>query len=202
MKINELVPFKSTPAYKATKDQLQYDKGLNRPTRTALITKKLESLGYQLGKIGSGAYAEVFKRPQDNYVIKLFTNDPAYLAYLKFMLSHQNNPHVPKTKGKLIKPFKDYSLYVVRMEVLIPKSWGDADHEELVAQIDRAINGEEDAQRALGKKYPHILEIVTGIDKLTALDHPGGNRGFMNDVHEGNIMYRGDGTPVITDPLF
>lgn len=201
MKIDELVPFKNTDMYKTAKDQLDYDHKLNRPTRVGIITSKLKNMGYVLHSIGTGAYAEVFKRPQDNYVIKIFGEDKGYLTYLKYMMQHQNNPHVPKMHGSLVKPFKDRPLYIVRMEILKPKEWDEEAHRDLVFAIDYALSGSPTDsaryKRLIKKQYPQLLPVIEDIQKIL-----GDNTNFRNDIHTGNIMYREDGTPVITDPLY
>ena len=51
----------------------------------------------------SGSRGSILKRKGDSFVVKIFQRDPYYMKYLLYAIDHQNNPHVPKIKGKPIK---------------------------------------------------------------------------------------------------
>ena len=112
MRIDELTPYKNTELYKAVAPLM------NDPIRDIYLA--LKDMGYVKKEelLCSGIFGAVFKRKNDPYVIKLFEKDRYYLKYLQYIRQHQDNPHVPKIRGKIMKPYKDAELYMVRMEEL------------------------------------------------------------------------------------
>jgi hypothetical protein len=60
----------------------------------------LRSNGWQWK--GSGAFASVFQKPNKNYVLKVYKNDPAYDDFLDFIEENQNDPHIPKIKRRIL----------------------------------------------------------------------------------------------------
>ena len=76
---------------------------------------KLDDLGFRM--IGEGFFGMVFSNPSLPYVLKIFTaQDHAYVTWLKYCLANQNNPHVPKFRGKLVR--LGGKVMAVRMEKL------------------------------------------------------------------------------------
>jgi hypothetical protein len=189
MKISELVPYKKTPAYNVAKQAISK----NADIQVHKITHILYQQGYKIEAIGEGLYAQVFHRPGENYVIKIFKDDPGYFKYLKFILQNQNNPHIPKIRGKFMKPFKDAEIYLVRMELLRKyKSHKEAD---IIDTIESALQGKIQSIEALEKIYGSAMtEIIKGISNIM-------DKGALNDIHYGNVLFRANGTPVITDPM-
>lgn len=69
-----------------------------------MVYDRLKANGWK--EIGSGSFAKVFEHPEKDYVMKLFT-DQCYLAFLRFLERHQNNPHIVKVKSIDIIPKGD-----------------------------------------------------------------------------------------------
>jgi hypothetical protein len=188
MKINELVGYKNKPEYQAFKNPPSVEPGPGENDQLRAIAAKLNALGYKQYSIGAGYYAYVYARPQDNYVIKIFREDPGYAAFLNYITKNANNPYVPKLKGKIIKLPNKYSI--VRLEKLTRI---DID---LFKKIEYAAFNEFDKQTIaeIEGQHPGLLDFVRSLRTLASHS----NVGF--DLNRSNIMMRGD-TPVITDPF-
>jgi hypothetical protein len=184
MRLSELKGYKNEPLYII----------LQNSTNISEFIENLEANNYKEYMIGSGFFSGVFARPQDNYVIKIFQNDKGYNKFLKYILQNQNNPHIPKIKGKPITLLKKYKI--VRIEKLSPITTPEQEEifNKLYHYINRKYpNGKADNQSeikyTIKNKYPNIIPILEiMIDNKTILD-----------FHKENMMFRGD-TPVITDP--
>ena len=150
--------------------------------------------------IGLGTYGRVFKRPNDNYVIKIFGEDYGYLAYLKYVLRNQSNPHVPKIRGKLIHPFKEKSLYVVRIEVLNDAE--TSEQRQLLRILKTWSFGNMHMgilEDKLGDSWPDLIDTMYDIRNISKTNKPK----VHIDIGDGNVMFRGASpVPVITDPLW
>lgn len=121
MKINELIGAKHTPAFQAAQ-KFDIDRsgrqGRGFEARSNL-TKELAKLGWT--SIGHGAFSEIYKHPSHNYILKVFSKDNRlWIEYFHYARQNQNNPHVPKIRGKLVKLSR--TAYAVRMEKLEPVS--------------------------------------------------------------------------------
>jgi hypothetical protein len=58
-------------------------------------TSRLRDL--RIKRVGSGIQADVYQHPQvDTIVVKVASEHDAPLAYLQYVLKHQDNPYVPK----------------------------------------------------------------------------------------------------------
>lgn len=181
MKINELTGYRKHPLYNI----------LINSTSIVEFVENLRREGYRKYLIGEGLYSGVFARPEDNYVIKIFQEDPGYEKYLTYMSNNQTNPHVPKIKGKPVKFLKYYKI--VRLEKLDAAERG---HKDLIHRIqDYVLDHNNTASYAylnrewISNNYPQLPEIL---DSIVQNKH-------MLDLHTGNIMFRGN-VPVITDP--
>lgn len=189
MKINELVGYKSKPEYQVFKNP-PTDRGNYPDVQMAAIAEKLNNMGYKKYNIGSGYYGQVYARPEDNFVVKIFRHDVGYTKFLEFIRSNINNPYVPKLKGKIIKLPNRYSI--VRIEKLKKIDY------ELFSQIEFASYNDRNKPLIdeINKKYPGLLDFI---DQLrNEVKNSQGKIGY--DLHPGNMMMRGD-TPVITDPF-
>ena len=204
MNVNELTGAKSR--LRSLPDQMSLS---SDSTEREDWQKKLADLGFSI--LGQGFFGMVFSNPSLPYVLKIFTaRDHAYVVWLKYCLSHRDNPHVPKFRGKMIRLSGD--VYAVRMEKLTADAdqsyWvvvlADAvlraiEHKSDLENVIRAYYYNEDIVLAklqeLEQEFPELLAtletVVTIYQKGQSLGH---------DVHPGNIMYRGR-IPVITDPL-
>jgi len=199
MYITELTGYKDNPYYKTAQDIFKNSDNLKQFDFREQALKKfmnhLSENGFkQLGDFGQGGV--VFEHPSYSWVFKLFTHDPEYLRYLNYALAHQNNPHVPKIKGKMIKINNE--TFVVRMEKLYRSS---REETHTLATKLRSINDIEffnspfmqEEIKLLKTDYPGIYKIITD------LLHTNPDSQF--DFHSENIMERKDGTIVIIDPL-
>lgn len=193
MRINELVGYKQNPAMKAAQD-FSDERWGDSNTAINKFIDSLKKMGYELEHMGSGMYANVFKRPNDPYVIKIFSQDTGYLKYVQYCLQHQDNPHVPKFRGKIIRISGD--TYAVRIEVLQPYQQGinyEADYAaHQLIQYDTMFGGL--AQHPDIEAYsPELKQLFVDLANLFGAT-------TLTDLHKTNIMMRGN-TLVITDPV-
>jgi hypothetical protein len=198
MKINELTGFKSHPIYRLAQQSFSlFD-----------LEKKLEKTEYEKLKLGSGLYAVVYAKPGSDVVYKFFDkNDEGYLRYFNYVKQNQNNPHVPKIIGRLIR--LDFSkrqstsgnesvnAYMLKLEKLEPLNLDNPKHlktyQNIVALFNTIRINSSDSTRfvqKMEKSSPQLVELVSDIDHMTS--------GYV-DIHPGNVMVRKNGTPVITD---
>lgn len=162
-------------------------------------TEILRRAGYS--PLGQGAYADVWLRYGDKYVLKLFDNrDYGYKTWLRFVMDNQKNPYVPKIRGKLVKVNQFYSA--VRLEELRPldRTAYQESFAALPLYASSMMNGMMPHQNVMDKikriesQYPGFTKLVRDIVKMSF------DLGVNFDFHDGNIMLRGK-TPVLTDPL-
>lgn len=167
----------------------------------------LQAAGYE--PLGTGQFAEVYKKPGTNYVLKLFDyDDKAYLLYLGLIRKHQDNPHFPKLIGKLIKVTDQY--YAVRMEELSPTNISD--HElnlfdlfckkrasfwlgnwDAFMKSNFRASAREELEQIFGEN-PKLAEALTLIAEMKD------KHSLWFDFKRANIMDR-SGTIVLTDPI-
>lgn len=156
--------------------------------------------------VGSGLYADVFARPKDDYVIKVggvrynSWDKDGYVGFLKRI--NPNNPLFPKIRAvQLCQPINDDPFYVVEMERLLKFSSRKIDSQTKKSSLQN-----------LGLSKIWDLESYV-IDKLEESEHKHMQGAakilsklyhcHMEDIHDGNIMWRQNGNQVhlvITDP--
>jgi len=215
MRIQELTGYKNNPIMQRAKQDVgdidpstMYD--LDEPAFDKFF-KYLEQHGFK--RLGYGTFANVYEKPGYPWVFKLFKDDDPYIWYYKYCRANQNNPHVPKIKGNLIKVSDD--TFCVRMEKLTPypetpeyKKLYDHIRYTLFKMMDDAYTGirnphgwqpsqkelvmRQEAQDFIKQKYPQLYKV------LDALANHGTD--WELDLHAQNLMLRGD-TVVITDPI-
>ncbi len=201
MKIDEIAPFKSNPIYKTAKGMkpnAYYDRVVDRFSK---LERELLDQGWS--RLGKGAYGIVYEHPNFPYVFKIFYNDPDYFKYFNWAKEHQNNPHVPKIKGKYIK-IND-KTYAVRMEKLEPLPSFDTVLEkyidpDLQSKTKIKINYYRNIDKLplftnlpyLKQNFPELYEVINYITSNFTL--------LSQDLHGGNVMLR-DETIVLTDPV-
>jgi len=183
---------------------------ISRPSKMDDATRILYNAGYE--QVGEGYYAEVFARPDDKYVLKLFDYRDAQYRKFVAMAMNNRNPHYPQFRGKLIKVAAEY--YAVRMEMLSPLSntgagWNSKS--DVIRAITRYCweywneSCAPSAQKLLNPTSPEIT-----IDELEK-HQPGIKQACKNivdilsninqlDIHGDNVMMRGN-VLVITDPV-
>lgn len=196
--LNELTPYRNTDEFKGLtglikstpKDADPMKQIVSRINLLHDFTKMLRQKGFS--SLGSGTFASVFTHPGINYAIKIFSDDPAYMAYVRFALAHQDNPHVPKFRGKFMKI--DDHHYAVRMELLTTIDW---DRAQQICRCIRAYVLRNSSWFDCEEEFeydPAFAQVAQGIADIIK------KNGFELDIHPGNIMTRGN-TFVVTDPL-
>jgi hypothetical protein len=111
--------------------------------------------------LGSGAFATTLSHPKWNYILKIFHNDSAYLAYARYAFKNQHNPCVPKFLDKPRKIIPNYSrdwlynknLYYVRMEKL-----------KSLQEMDVRFY---DMYKTINRRKTHLLSILSNNDIRT-----------------------------------
>lgn len=157
----------------------------------------------------SGEYGTVWYNPKFDYVLKLFeAEDTGYVKFIKMSMQHQDNPHLPKVTGKLVKISK--GVYAVRLKKLTPWKMNKNNPDDvaldwLLSYIDvynwRAeleTTGMESTKIAVTnflEKWPKFLE---ALDLINSLQKSNSDIGL--DLHDDNVMLDGK-CPVIIDPF-
>lgn len=178
MRLHELTGYKQDPLYNI----------LQNSTESWELEDNLEAGGFKKYVIGTGLYSSVLSRPDLNYVVKIFYKDPGYETYLKYMTKYQNNPHVPKIRGKVMTVGRGFK--VVRLERLEPYNYKPEQQRSLEV-IDDYISMSKNRRQQAAKDFPY-QQMIPVLDDI--LQHTG------LDMHSGNVMFRRS-VPVITDPL-
>lgn len=173
---------------------------LDEITRPRLMNHAEEILlaaGYE--KAGHGLYANVFIRPGENSVLKLFNaEDQAYIDFYN-LVRNSNDIHFPKFKGRLMKITEWY--YAARMEKLepLPPTMYGFNTAIIMARLDdllkdRRLNAQEERMlQFMREVQPGFIEVCEYLEKTLGENH-------YLDLHAGNVMLRGD-TMVVTDPV-
>lgn len=159
-------------------------------------------------EVGAGHYAEVYSKPDINYVVKVFERDSAYLAYLDLIWTH-SNPHFPKTKGKFwISRDANTRFNAIRLEKLEPCFQVDVDgyRKGLSGMLSAYLIAKRHILNDIQIENMRFAEIYLA-DKpelVAALDLINDNllTRYHLDLNGANIMMRADGTPVIIDPIY
>ena len=175
---------------------------ISRPPSRYEAEEVLKQAGYRM--IGMGSYADVYAKPNENTVLKLFTNeDTAYQDFVYVTISNPN-PHFPKFKGKMMKVTDDYSA--IRMERLtpLPDNRETAAYAKKISQYTKLM--QDKAGRASRMDTEEVMRDIDEIEQ----DQPGikyacaiighNLKGEVIDIHNENIMMRGN-VLVITDPV-
>jgi hypothetical protein len=154
--------------------------------------------------LGAGCYSAVLETKDPNTVIKVGADifDP-YLYYVKEIMSKQNK-HFPEIKKLYID--KDYGYYIVYLEKLFEMQ---NEHLPRYQEIyDWAVKEETKPQwvdPVLDAAVSTIVELADyrsypDLDPTTSLSDSLYDACRL-DLHESNVMCRGDGTFVFADPL-
>ena len=165
----------------------------------------LNKYGWKLA--GKGYFGSVFIHPDYEYALKVFAEDSGYMKWLKFSKENQDNPYVPKLKGKVIK-ITD-GIYAARIEKLSDNRGKLFRHPVVMAAIKLNQIIQNDYRRGKQKKdvQEDFWEILPqsiwedGYDIEEILDFFFTHANDI-DLHLGNWMYREEtGEPVIIDPF-
>lgn len=137
-----------------------------------------EKLGFTW--IGSGCSAEVYAK--DDVVLKVFESDGGYMRWLDFCYENQDNPYVPKLFSKIYRAAgSDHFAVFMEMLDLDMLRASDCD-----VYIQCSENHDVYPE---GKEPEGFVSVASELSANT----------FMDDLHDENIMFRGD-QPVVTDP--
>lgn len=201
MKLNELIGYRENPIYqkaKALYDPEAISKAGSHSSRTNRINQAQEFQKFLAGhgfvKLDSGSFGYVYEKRGYPWIFKIFTQDPAYLDFLKYALANQSNPNLPKIKGKILRINND--TYAVRMEKLTSFRQGKHQSKDLIDLadiLDRMQWGSESGtdKEWLTATFPGIAHIFKDLH---------GSR-WPFDLHDGNMMMRGN-VPVVIDPIY
>lgn len=146
-----------------------------------------------------GDYSSILVHPSLPYIIKLFDQkDTGYMRFLEVAGANQANPHFPRLRGK---PMRIGEKTVgIRMERLSPMSVREfEDIEYMLYQMsgdpgyERTLKP-DGLEREFLDRWPRFSDAI-------ALLRRAKTPGLLFDWHDGNLMKRADGTPVITDPF-
>lgn len=188
--LTELKHYRTIPAYQRAKELFT---GIHRKQHYDAMARFHDFLTlHGFKRLGEGSFGAAYEKPGYPWIFKLFNNDPAYLAWIYFALQHQDNPHVPKFKGK---PFKiTDQTYAIRMEKLDDALIGQDSIRNLLKRWDGDTLTNHQAQYLDDVGIPQMIPILNGIADLSK------RYGYAADIHEFNVMSRA-GEPVIIDPL-
>ena len=197
MKLKELTGYKNLPAHKAITD-LDTAKGDDGDTtynsdKMKTVEDKLAELNWH--SVGSGMYATVFSNPTKPYVLKIFQEDYGYESYINIIHKNKGNPHVPVLYGKGMPVKITPKVSAIRMEKLQPitekaiASYLAPDYEYNFSATIEDIFSEEN-EEYLMTNFPDLYKLEKQIARSNA----------NWDMHEGNVMLRGN-VMVIIDPL-
>ena len=165
--------------------------------------KELKEAGWK--KIGSGVFARVYcNKEHPGVVMKVAEEDKAYHLYAKWCMKNQDNPYVPKifSHEKIELAYEDewqFKLTITMMERLRPlrvaKGFKKLDAWEIKVGLGAGWSSGWDEAEALKKATdPHVRKLGKYFIRAEERNE------FRIDLHDGNVMMRGD-TPVYTDPL-
>jgi len=161
--------------------------------------------------MGHGSFGTVWEHPRLPYVLKVFAaRDRPYIDWIATARQHSDNPHIPRfISPRLVRI--NHNVVAVRMERLSPP---DSIASRLMWVTDDIVTFsklENCTPRQLIKKHgldtfdtvfasyiqthPKFLDAITIISEFIA------TTGHYPDLHDKNIMLRGD-VAVFTDPVY
>ena len=194
MKINELTGYKSDPTYQHAKTNFAGDLSSVNTRTDKLLQFQTYLTNNGFTPLGLGQAGVAFTHPTYPWVFKIFTHDQGYQRFISYALRHQNNPHIPKLKGNLMRI--NPTTYVIRIEKLdrCPLQQG-TDSMKILSRLGDLEDIQmltPDEIEILNSETPGMLEIITDLAK----EFPT----HILDLHRQNILGR-NGTLVLTDPL-
>ena len=191
MKINELTGYRNNPVYRGIKKVKPNSSEEFESDSLKGVVELMKQNGWDT--LGWGSFAYVFGNNSKPYVIKIFVNDDAYAGFVKYTMKNQNNPFLPKIRGKLIR-FSDH-VRGVRLERLKPVVDSNQLKKYLPKEDGEVIPSEymfdDEYLPYIEKKHPQLAQIY---HDLTAMGYDGW------DLREANLMLRGKQL-VIIDPV-
>ena len=188
--LSEITHYRTIPAYQRAKELFTDLPRKQHYDAMAKFHDFITQHGFK--RLGEGSFGAVYEKPGYPWVFKIFNNDPAYLAWIEFALKNQNNPHVPKFKGR---PFKiTDKAFAIRMEKLEHSDTAIESVRNLLKRWNGTTLTGHQAQYLDDVGIPDMTPILNGIAAISV------RQNLSVDIHEYNVMSRG-GEPVIVDPL-
>lgn len=215
MKVTDLVKDRSAPksmVIARTKRGMVLQQ-TNEEKRSEYFRRLEKDLNIE--RLGGGGYAKVFQHPtHPEIAVKVVTDsDESYLKYLDFIHDHPKNKYVPHVLSvhKHSTGEKEYAVSddmldsdytIVFMEKLRPIN--SREYDALNVKIGDLLGGVAIKMHSLAKRHWAALSKQNEDSDLATFAK------FMldileshvslSDIHENNIMMRGN-QPVFTDPL-
>jgi hypothetical protein len=189
------------------------------------IQTLLDKHGWTL--LGTGMEAMVAQKPGAPYVLKLFITKSAYVHFVAYCQQHADNPFLPRF-SRYVRPVPGTTFSYVRMEKLKPLSekqlltqypeyvcalnhmfrhpegefhsehgifWNHAmstwDIDELPEK--QGYTDVQDCMRHVNPQFVQTVKDLVHVMKTKSLK--------QLDLHSANMMQRGPGKLVITDPF-
>jgi hypothetical protein len=160
-----------------------------------LLKAALDKSGFK--RIGHGIHSDVYSRNDDSFVLKINTSpiDKAYLAYVHYVESNHNNPHLPRI-GKISWHGNGADeFYYIPIEKLQPMESDE------VANLIHTWLGYYTQDKELPPELENKLGPYKGvIDTIVDIDETLVGGGIILDLTKENFMRRGQ-TVVLTDPV-
>lgn len=169
------------------------------------IQNFLDEQGF--GYFSSGMFSRCYRRPEDDYVIKVFNSkkDPAYYGWVK-KIQKLNSVHIPKIYSIIEIKLETENICLVFIENLIKQSevpypvFKTLMSEYFSIEIDHPRQGislelEEWIISSADETFEPINKVL--LELLNDSD-------IQLDIHNGNIMYRRTNQeyiPVFIDPV-
>lgn len=163
--------------------------------------------------LGAGAFGTVWTHPRLPYVLKVFSaDDRAYIDWIMYARQHKDNPHMPRFISPRLTRI-NANVVAVRMEKLDPIEGGGrkVTYEsaqliqmtklsgfDLPSQVVEALGYMSDQgnlQRYCQRYAPQWLAALDLVKQFVD------TTGYGLDMHDKNVMDRGQFTLVITDPV-
>ena len=146
-------------------------------------TQMLQKYGFQVA--GKGKFGSVFISPDYPFALKVFRKDHGYIGWLQFCRENQENPWVPKLKGKMVRITSD--IFAARIEKLAPLEKSPQNY-EIIEELQDLLNYKDE-----DTEDPDLHIIMNFFDDLGV--------GIFVDIHIENVMKRTNGQWVLVDPL-
>lgn len=154
----------------------------NRITHWRLpLDEYMKEIGFN--RLGEGKYGVVYGKQGYPWVIKVFMKDTAYLKWLDFCMKNQNNKHIPKIRGKVVKVSSHFMA--VRIEKL------ERVRSPYASRFLDMIENPDAYENELARDRDTRI-IADFLDKNKRL----------TDLHYDNIMERPNGDLVIIDACY
>lgn len=147
--------------------------------------KRLMKRGWEY--FDEGEYSIVLQHQDFPYLVRKvpYKKSDPYVHFIKWSLKNPD-VHLPRVLGVFDNP----KFFAVDLERLKPMDESSTREQNILYFLDCALSGDDPI---FVDDVPVTLK-KTAKKMFTEFKHK-----YVNDIHEGNIMYRGE-VPIITDP--